>query len=1142
MTQYFKIFLYITAFSLVLQAKAGQVASPEKLKDPTVVRCYLFQEGMRGQVKQLAGNGEGDLFLGNNTLYGEPFIGSHRAKWLGIDSKSVGTLWGAGRFPDTYSIRPGNFNQSVVHSRFYTTPNGIFSIEAWLRPREGGGALIWAGGSQLEKGGFGLKDDGKNLEWLVMTKSGQVKVQSPALSRGLWHHVACVWEGGSQVARLYVDGAPAGESRASAPFWPSPPSRPTGFENPEDDYAGMRIGGQQGNGVLTFDIDELWIYSRVLTDTEIAHSYTQGKPSGTSDENLARYEKEKAREGLALSLGLSIPRDSFGYFSVGSAIPVTFKIPAGVTTGGAWTARWVVRDIDNKVVKEGKEPLQSAGKDPVEKTASLVLSKCGVYFLFMEIRDEKDQELSRIEYPLGIIAALPPPDKRPESSPLGAHAAIDRWPEATVLGVSNFRLIGWWEQMEPKVGAYNFDWNDQMINEALKRNMEVMFCLNGVPLFEDDDEAGTRFADGKRTMDQYREFWTQLVRRYKGKVKYWEIINETNATQAELGGGTVAKAKRYVKVLKTAYEVIKKEDPEAKVVGICGCPGFVPWTESVLGAGGGPYFDILSVHNYRVVPIEESVKERNIANVRDVLRRYGKDCPVWNTEFGVHQPRRINGRPMPRETLLKLYASKLSGGDGKEYASIDMPLVPESQAAYWTIQSWLLDFGNGVSRFYMLMGPNRFTPDMNDAEGTPSEMGVAFAAMASVVMPMEKAEMLTLDSQRDVAVLIQRKGGRRDVALFSEDEPELAFKAPNLDVLRGMDWLGNPWSQKVDKDGLVRVKIGPRPLYLSDVPKGFAPVSLIRATFENGKEKTGGILEINNPGSKDVTWRLSSNAPKGILVETQNSITVPAGGRVKVPFVLRSKEVSRGTHEITFTLSEPSGTPVACTQYSYESLNSVISVPRAKNPIPFRANPDDWKDTKAVMIDSVQFVVSGKPVQGVPWAPQWRGAADLSFKYRMAWDPSGGLAILIEVVDDEFRPAPDEKRNVMFQYDCLEVFLDTRPANLRMESYSPGVDQILVRPVDGNEPSVCVIQKKNGDGSPYDVRFIGRRTKNGYILEGRIKPAAGAIWKLESGLPFALDLLLDDADKDLRKTIMGIGFGGNEDSISTKNWGWFQLE
>ena len=179
----------------------------DRLNDPSLVRYYLFQEGKGGSVRQLAGNGEGELFLANNTLYGEPFPGTQRPKWHGIDPEFKGVTWGRGRFPGTHSIQPGNVANSVVHSRFYGDPKQGFSIEAWVRPRNGEGALIWAGDSR--KGGFGLTDNGKKLTWRVATKTGVVSVDGAALPRGRWSQVVCVWDAEtSSACLLYTSPSP----------------------------------------------------------------------------------------------------------------------------------------------------------------------------------------------------------------------------------------------------------------------------------------------------------------------------------------------------------------------------------------------------------------------------------------------------------------------------------------------------------------------------------------------------------------------------------------------------------------------------------------------------------------------------------------------------------------------------------------------------------------------------------------------------------------------------------------------------------------------------------------------------------------------------------------------------------------------
>jgi len=163
----------------------------------------------------------------------------------------------------------------------------------------------------------------------------------------------------------------------------------------------------------------------------------------------------------------------------------------------------------------------------------------------------------------------------------------------------------------------------------------------------------------------------------------------------------------------------------------------------------------------------------------------------------------------------------------------------------------------------------------------------------------------------------------------------------------------------------------------------------------------------------------------------------------------------------------------------------------------------------------------------------------LSFAYRLAWNEEDGLKFLIEVVDDQFRPAPNEVN--VFQYDGIELFLDVRPHDMRKVSYTPGAEQLLVRAEGGEQASMCYVQSSAGKNSQMDVQFVGRQTENGYILEGRIKPIDGAPWKIESGLEIAFDLFVDDADEHLRKTIMGIGYGGLDNAKQSDRWGWYRL-
>lgn len=1120
----------------LLSAATESSASAKKMPDdPALVRYYGFEEGRFNWVKQQAGDGDGALMLIGNSVYGEP-NDRRQHKWRGT---VVGTEWHQGRFPGTYAIRPGLGRESVMHSRFYKTETGTFTLEAWVRPISGSGPYLWSGSAY--KDGFTLGGSDKSLSWRIATQDGPISIDTSGLKPGIWHYLVATWDAATKNLSLYVDGKLVGEKTSASDFVPQPFTSGTWSSAPEMDFGGLRIGGLQSSkvGAARFDIDELAIYSRLLTPEEIAKRYEAGKPSGTLDEQVAASAAQMKQEEILETIRLDIPHDTYGYFPVDKAVPLTLSLPANEMFTGTFQASWKLEDLAGKVVDQGSKNLEATAEKGSESEVPLTVKECGLYFLQLELKDAQGKVVKQREYPIGIIVPLPPIDKQPESSPLAAHGAVDLEPESPVLGFGAInRFIRSGQQISP--GVFDFSVEDELVDMSLKRGMEVMFCINNVPETWDETPDAKNY-----NLARYKEHLAQLVRRNKGKVKYWEIANEPNSGHhAKTLGEGPERAANYVKLLKAGYEVVKKEDPDAVVVGISGCPGFVPWTEQVLAAGGAPYFDVVTIHNYRAAPIQNSVRKKEIQQVREILNRYGKNAPIWNGEFGVKKPGRPEGRPLTPEAFFEKYASKISISHGHSFVPVDMPMVPEPVAAAWTVQTILLDLVDGCSRVFQLAGASNVYPETVDS-GQPSEKGVAMAALAKVLLDMKSIERIPMASLLDAGVIVTTLDGRRHAIIFSDDHPELMFRVPGKKSIEGMDILGNPMSWPVDENGVLHLQANMNAQYLFDVPAGFAELPLITVKGDGvfKDDRMGGELTINNPTTKAVTYSLGIDVPKGVAIDCPVTVEVPAKSTQKVPFTLTSENLKRGSHELAFALHGSKEKLLAKTQYVIEATDAKVTIPRLAKPIALTANPEAWKEIPAVSVNEEQYVLSGKPVPGVPWAPQWKGPNDLSLSYRLAWDDQEGICLLIEVTDDHLRAASDEDLAKMFQYDCLELFVDARPLSLRRVAYSPGAEQLLIRPSFGKEPEKCAVKSSAADVSQFDVQFVGRKSEKGYILEGRIRPKADAPWKLSPGLPIALDMMIDDADEDqLRKTIMGIGYGRLDNSRSTDGWGWFQLE
>ncbi|MBC2603649.1 hypothetical protein J3R74_001651 [Puniceicoccus vermicola] len=1117
---------------LILRAEVEN-GSDSWLQDPALVRYYPFEAGSGGRAEQLAGDGVGSLMLVGNSPYGEP-EDIYVQKWKG---PIVGTEWRPGRKPGTFSIRPGEPRESVIHSLFYETDSGTMTLEAWLRPEsKGTGPYVWAGGAFHS--GYVLGQSSGNFSWRIATTDEPKTVYAP-MQPNLWYHLVASWDAEHQKLLLYVNGELAAEEKMEADFIP-PEFVADRFNAPERDKGGLRIGGFQSSqvGAVPFNLDELAVYSRLLSPEEVRERYEAGKPQGSVEEQLAAFEVEQAKQALLEEIQMEIPADTYGYFPRGSEIPVTLAVPANPFWTGSLEASWRIEDLMGNTVSEGQRELSIREDEGATDDFMVTLPECGLYFLQIVLNDETGEEIDSVEYPLGAIVELPPLEEQPESSPLASHEIVTRGPEAPVLGFGALeRIIRGPRRVAP--GEYDFSSMDEIVGEIRGRGLDLMLCINSVPKTLDEDPDSEVF-----NLVEYKDLMTQLVRRYKDDVQYWEIVNEPNSGHhgKTLGTNNQDRAQKYVAVLKAAYEVVKREDPEAQVVGISGCPGFVPWLDAVMAAGGGPYFDIVTIHNYRTSPIQNSARKQEVLKVREILNQYGKDAPIWNGEFGIKQPAPVDGRPMTDEDFYETYEGRLNSTYGHQFLSGFMPVVPPEVSAAWTVQTILLDLADGCERVFQLAGAGNVYP-FPVGYGRPSEKGVAMAALAEVLLPMASVERIPTASIRDAAVLVTTLDGRRIAAVFSDDEPELMFRAKGVKVLKGMDIQGNPKEWPVDDEGVVHIETGMSAQYIFDVPEGFAQIPIAEVLADGVMEagRLDGVVALYNPGEKEKVYRLDVELPGGVSLECEEEARVSAGETVEVPFILTAEQLKRGIHELSFDVLDAKGRLLAKTQYMLTATDATITIPAFRVPVPLVADPANWKDVPAVVVNQVDYVLSGKPVPGVPWAPQWKGEWDLSFQYRLAWNEEEGLCLLLEVRDDQLRPAPEEDVKRAFLYDNLELFVDIRPPSMRRSGYSSGVEQIMVQPVVEESAGEATAFSMVGDSSALEIRFVGRLTEEGYIVEGRIKPKEDSPWTLEEGSTIALDILMDDADKDLRKTIMGIGYGGLENAKNTSNWGWFEL-
>ena len=134
---------------------------------------------------------------------------------------------------------------------------------------------------------------------------------------------------------------------------------------------------------------------------------------------------------------------------------------------------------------------------------------------------------------------------------------------------------------------------------------------------------------GKQSWDdpQYARLVEMMAKTYDGRITHWEAQNEVNLIR-----GVDDLCRKYVGVLKTTYETLKKVNPKNVVL----TSGFgelhEPFLSDFSRLGGWKYCDVFNFHTYftpeGLIPCFERLKE--------TMNRDGWERPVWLTECGMH--------------------------------------------------------------------------------------------------------------------------------------------------------------------------------------------------------------------------------------------------------------------------------------------------------------------------------------------------------------------------------------------------------------------------------------------------------------------------------------------------------------------------
>lgn len=481
------------------------------------------------------------------------------------------------------------------------------------------------------------------------------------------------------------------------------------------------------------------------------------------------------------SLALSAAMSRQGLYYPGEAVAVDVRADSLTTPARAQVARVRVLGFRGGVLEQAEARLGNRVQAQVR--LPLRTDDPGMYRVEVTCG-----ELRRV-LTYGVVTR-PRSEIRPADSVFGGHADVAGRCSTALAEQLGLRWLRLWEpstngpvawaRVEPAHGA--FSWESTTLPEVRPEGPEPVGVLGGpLPDWVGQDPAQWL----PRDLEAWRGYVSATVSRFGRSVKYWEVMDEPWRV---FGGDAPA----YVRALKVACEAVRAADPASRVIGT-GCPSGLPgWSEAVFAAGGLQHLDVVSArlcppgNAADLLDADEFVREF-IGELRQTMRRYGAEKPIWATTCGLLPVTRFGELGTPETT------------------APDVGLATDMAARLSVVHA-----AEGVRLFHNQL-PIAGSP-LCDERGVAQPAAVAVATCAGAV---DGARFVRCIAKGILRAYVFRRDADGVIAVWGVGlegkQSEMTLRLRNCEV---RDVLGAQVSLPVT-DGGVRLPITPSPLYIT---------------------------------------------------------------------------------------------------------------------------------------------------------------------------------------------------------------------------------------------------------------------------------------------------------------------------------------
>ena len=214
------------------------------------------------------------------------------------------------------------------------------------------------------------------------------------------------------------------------------------------------------------------------------------------------------------------------------------------------------------------------------------------------------------------------------------HDPTKAYDKLAQTGVKWIRLQSGWMRTEKEKGVYDFAWLDSVVDNLIERGMWPWIDLcYGNPVYS---EAAGQYFGGvgvppiftEEEKQGWANYCTEIAKRYRGKVTYYEVWNEPDGSWCWKHGPSGTEYGKFV--IETA-KAIKAGNPDAKIIGGSVCRVEAGFLTDALEAGMGDYIDAITYHEY--VCNEQRVPFR-VRSLRGLLDLYNPNIKIIQGESG----------------------------------------------------------------------------------------------------------------------------------------------------------------------------------------------------------------------------------------------------------------------------------------------------------------------------------------------------------------------------------------------------------------------------------------------------------------------------------------------------------------------------